>query len=83
MREACAVITRGTMMDGDIAHMSGERMLMLSLVEHISKTGSLLIGLCVVDSSTGCFQLCQVLKLFFFCMLLIVAAFPTFHCRFF
>lgn len=61
MREVCAVITRGTMMDGDIAHMTGERTLMLSLVERTSETGSSLIGLCVVDASTGCFQLCQVL----------------------
>ena len=60
MREVCAVITRATMIDGDMTHMSGERMLMLSLVEHTSETGSSLIGLCVVDASTGCFQLCQV-----------------------
>jgi len=83
MREVCAVITRGTMMDGDLAHTSGERMVMLSLVEHTLETGSSLIGLCVVDASTGCFQLCQVFKRFFICMSLIIAAFPTFHYRFF
>jgi len=60
MREACAVITRGTIIDEDIAHMSGERMVMLSLVERSSESGPSSIGLCVVDASTGCFQLCQV-----------------------
>lgn len=64
MREVCAVITRGTMMEADIAHMSEVRMLILSLVERVSETGSSLIGLCVVDASTGCFQLCQVCTCF-------------------
>jgi DNA mismatch repair ATPase MutS len=78
MREVCAVITRGTMIDGDMTHMNGERMVMLSLVENTSESGSSLIGLCVVDASTGCFQLCQVPRPSFFPVLLNVAAIPTF-----
>lgn len=59
MREVCAVITKGTMVDADLTRLGGEGMAMLSIVEHVSETGSPLIGLCVVDSSTGCFQLGQ------------------------
>lgn len=69
MREVCAVITKGTMVDADLTRLGGEGMAMLSIVEHVSETGSPLIGLCVVDSSTGCFQLGQVSALCFFLFL--------------
>lgn len=63
MREVCAVITKGTMIDGDMVTSSSEASIILSVTERPLDSDSSMIGLCVVDASTSCFQLGQVLEL--------------------
>lgn len=59
MREVCAVITKGTMVDGDIVATSSEASVMLSLTERPLHNDASVLGLCVVDASTSSFQLGQ------------------------
>ncbi|KAH9551678.1 hypothetical protein CY35_09G025900 [Sphagnum magellanicum] len=59
MREVCAVITKGTLVDGDMVAVSSAPLLMFSLTECCLPEGASMIGVCVVDASTSCFQLGQ------------------------
>ena len=58
-REICAVVSKGTLMEGELLNMHAEESYILSLTEKSDEERTIL-GICVVDTSTSKFMLGQV-----------------------
>lgn len=64
-REICAMVTQGTLMEGESLLRNPDTSYLLSIAEHfrsleVPGKGGVVIGLCVVDVSTSKFMVGQV-----------------------
>ena len=59
-REICAVVSKGTLMEGELLNMHAEESYILSLTEKSDNEERTILGICVVDTSTSKFMLGQV-----------------------
>ncbi|KAJ7532277.1 hypothetical protein O6H91_14G080400 [Diphasiastrum complanatum] len=63
-REICAVITKGTMLDGDMVAANSDAAFLLAITETFDKVtstseGALVLGICAADAATSLFMLGQ------------------------
>lgn len=64
-REICAIVTKGTLVEGEMQSMKADANYLMSVTENCKTTesgrdGTVILGVCIADISTGKFMLGQV-----------------------